>query len=835
MSSKFDVDQVLEQLTLEEKISLLAGRDFWHTVPIKRLNIPSLRTSDGPNGVRGTRFFNSVRAACFPCGTSLASTFNKELLYESGQLMAEEARHKGAHISLGPTTNMQRGPLGGRGFESFSEDPYLAGMASAAIVNGLQSKNIAATIKHYVGNDLEHERNASDSIVTPRAMREIYLEPFRLAVKHANPKAFMTGYNKVNGEHVSQSAHYIDEILRKEWGWDGLVMSDWFGTYTSKEAIENGLDLEMPGPTRFRKHDAIGHMVQTRELHIKHLDARVRNVLNMVKYALDSGIPEHAPEDDKNNNAETSKHLRKVAGEGIVLLKNEGVLPLSKDESIAVIGPNAKIAAYCGGGSAALRAYYTVTPYEGITEKLGKEPKYLPGSYGHKVLPDMGVLTKNPVTGEKGVNMKFYHEPPTEKSRHQFDEVNIDVTQAFLADYYHKDLDGNLFWVDIEGEFEVDESAEYEFGLTVWGSAQLFVNGKLVVDNTKDQIGGDAFFNLGTIEEKGSIKLEKGQKNKIRVEFGSAPTSTIKTEDSVDFGGGGAVRFGVARIIDPKEEISKAVDLAKSVDKVVLSIGLTQEWESEGFDRPNMDLPGYTNDLVEAVVGANPNTVIVNQSGTPVEFPWLSKAKALVHAWFGGNETGNSIADVLFGDVNPSGKLGLSWPLRVQDNPTFLNFHTEKGRVLYGEDVFMGYRYYEKLQRRVAFPFGFGLSYTSFEYSNLKVSADDKEIKVSATVKNTGKVYGSEAVQVYIAAKNPTIIRPVKELKEFTKVSLKLGKLTDISLTLSLKDAVSYFDEYKDAWCAESGIYEVQVGSSSDDIELIGSFEVHKTKYWTGL
>lgn len=835
MSKKFNVEEILQQLTLDEKISLLAGRDFWHTVPVKRLNIPSIRTSDGPNGVRGTVFFNGVKSACFPCGTALASTFNKELLNESGKLMGEEAKHKGAHILLGPTTNMQRGPLGGRGFESFSEDPYLAGMVSAAIVNGVQSQNVAATIKHYVGNDLEHERNASDSIVTPRAMREIYLEPFRLAVKHANPKAFMTGYNKVNGEHVSQSKFYIEEVLRKEWNWNGLVMSDWFGTYTTKTAIENGLDLEMPGPSRFRTQAAVGHMIQTRELHINDLDARVRNVLEIIKYSLDSGIPEDCPEDDKNNTEETAKLLREVAGESIVLLKNEGILPLKKTEKIAVIGPNAKIAAYCGGGSASLRAYYTVTPYEGITKKLGQEPPYTAGAYGHKSLPDVARITKNPVTGETGFNMKFFHEPHTEKSRTQFDEVNIDTSQAFLADYYHKDLKGNLFWADIEGEFDVEESGEYEFGLTVWGTAQLFVNNKLVVDNTKDQVGGTAFFNLGTIEQKGTIKLEKGTKNKLRVEFSSAPTSTIKTGDSVDFGGGGAVSFGFARVVDPKEEIAKAVELAKSVDKVVLSIGLTQEWESEGFDRPNMDLPGYTNDLVSAVLEANPNTVVVNQSGTPVEFPWLSKAKALVHAWFGGNETGNAIADVLFGDVNPSGKLGLSWPLRVQDNPTFLNFRTEKGRVLYGEDVFIGYRYYEKLQKQVAFPFGYGLSYTKFEYSDLKVTADDKEIKVSATIKNTGDIDGAEAVQVYIAPKSSSINRPVKELKEFTKLQIKLGKLATASFTLSLKDSISYFDEYQNAWCAEKGNYEVHVGPSSDDIELIAEFTVKETKYWHGL
>lgn len=269
-----NVDLVLQQLTLDEKIHILSGVDFWHTYAIPRLNVPSIRTSDGPNGVRGTKFFDSVPAACFPCGTGLAATFNKELLYEVGEMMGVEARHKGAHVLLGPTTNMQRGPLGGRGFESFSEDPHLAGLVSAAIINGIQSKKVAATIKHYVANDLEHERKASDSVMTERALREIYLEPFRLALKHSNPKALMTSYNKVNGIHVSHHKHLLLDILRDEWKYDGTIMSDWWGTYTSKEAIEAGLDLEMPGPTRFRDNATMGHMVQTRELHINDIDHR---------------------------------------------------------------------------------------------------------------------------------------------------------------------------------------------------------------------------------------------------------------------------------------------------------------------------------------------------------------------------------------------------------------------------------------------------------------------------------------------------------------------------------------------------------------------------------
>lgn len=835
----FDVESTLKQLTPQEKIGLLAGIDFWHTYPVHRLGIPSLRTSDGPNGVRGTRFFNGVPAACFPCGTSLASTFNKELLHDAGKLMGIEAKHKGSHVILGPTTNMQRGPLGGRGFESFSEDPYLAGMASTSVINGIQDEDIAATIKHYVCNDIEDERLASDSVVSERALREIYLEPFRLAMKYSEPLCVMTAYNKVNGEHASQSKKLLDDVLRGEWGWDGLIMSDWFGSYTGKESIQNGLDLEMPGPTIHRTVDSIKHMIDSREVNIKDIDARVRNVLNLVKFTKKANIAEDTPEDTKNNTKETSNLLRKLAGEGVVLLKNkDDILPLKKEEKIAVIGPNAKTAAYCGGGSAALRPYYTTTPYDCIAAKLGTPPKYTVGAYGFKTLPTLATQLTNPETGSVGYNMKFYKKDATTKGdRELFDELNLDVFNIFLSDYKSDKIDSNLYFVDIEGDFIPEETAEYDFGCTVWGTALLYIDGKLLVDNKTKQEKGEAFFNSGSTEKRNSIKLNKDQKYRVRVEFGSAPTYTIHSSDQVDFGGGGGLYFGCAKVIDAKEEITNAAELAKSVDKVVLSIGLSQEWESEGYDRKNMELPLKTNDLVEAVLEANPNTVVVNQSGTPVEFPWLDKSKCLVQAWYGGNESGNGIADVLFGDVNPSGKLSLTFPLKNIDNPAYLNFKTERGRVLYGEDIFMGYRYYEKLQRKVAFPFGYGLSYTTFDYSNLKIDVDEETdtITASVDVKNSGKIDGQETVQLYISHKDSKTIQTVKELKGFEKVAIKAGKSITVNFKLSLKDSASFFDEYFNEWSLEAGQYEVLIGKSSDDIEVIQPFEVKEAKLWSGL
>lgn len=842
----FDVDQVLSELTLAEKISLLAGVDFWHTYKVERLNVPSVRVSDGPNGVRGTKFSFGEPASCFPCGTGVAATFNKDLIREAGNLMAKEARAKSAHAILGPTTNIQRGPLGGRGFESFSEDPYLAGMASVAIVKGIQEKDIGAVIKHFVGNDLEDQRIASDSIITERALREIYLEPFRLAVKYEDPASFMTSYNKVNGEHASQSKKFLHDILRKEWAWDGMVMSDWFGTYTTKTAIENGLDLEMPGPSNFRLHKEIQHMITSKELNIQHVDDRVRGVLKFVKWCEKSGIPENGPE-ATNDTPETRAFLQKIAAEAIVLLKNEDeLLPLKKSDKIAVIGPNAKIAAISGGGSASLYGISSVTPFDGITKILGKEPEYSVGCYAHKSLPSLAAskFATDPYSGKAGVSARLTLQPPSDgdkvglalQRREIFDQKNYYQGNLVFFDYMHQAIKGkDVFYADLETYITPDETADYEFSLTVCGSGKLYVDGKLLIDNLTKQSPGSAFFGSGTVEMIESVRLNKGQRYTILVEYGSGKTSKLDQRSTVTFGG--AVGVGFCKKIDPQEEIKKAVDLAKSVDKVVLSVGLNQEWETEGWDRPDMELPMLTNDLVRQVIEANPNTIVLNQSGTPVEFPWLSKAKGLVHAWYGGSECGSAIAKVLFGEENPSGKLSLSWPFKNSDNPAYLNFKTVQGRVLYGEDIYVGYRYYEKLQRQVAFPFGYGKSYTQFKLSGLsvKVNESDDKLSGSVTVENVGKLAGSETAQIYIAPKTSKVDRPIKELKGFEKVNLKAGEKKTVEFDLSLKDSTSFFDEYLGKWNMEKGQYEVQVGTSSDDIELYETFEVKKAKLWLGL
>ncbi|KAF7953333.1 hypothetical protein EAE96_006544 [Botrytis aclada] len=833
MTNKFDVEDVLSKLNNMEKVSLLAGTDWWHTAAIPKYNVPSIRVSDGPNGVRGTRFFNGITAACFPCGTALAATWDTKLLHRAGVLMGEEAKAKGAHVILGPTINMQRSPLGGRGFESFSEDPVLSGIGAAALVNGIQETGVQATIKHFVCNDQEHNRNGVNVIITERALREIYLLPFQLVIRDSKPALFMSAYNKINGTHVSENPRILKDILRGEWGWSGCVMSDWWGTYSTTGAINAGLDLEMPGSTKWRGPMLI-QAVSTGKVPQHILDERARNVLNTVNRAADANVPENA-EEKTADTPETAALLREIAGDSIVLMKNEGsVLPFRKDKKTFIVGPNAKVATFHGGGSASLAAYYAITPFDGISAQLESTPSYTVGAYAHKDLPLLDQVLKTD-KGEKGFSFRAYNEPPTAEDRELADELILTKTELLMMDYQCPKLKDELWWADVEGFMTAEEDCEFEFGLGVYGTANLYVDGKLVIDNTTKQTRGTMFFSCGTVEERGVVSLKKGQTYHLKIEFASSQTCKLDKGNNVLFGPG-AIRLGGAKIIDADEEIARAAELAKEADQVIICAGLNSDWEGEGADREIFGLPLHMNKLISTLTPLNPNTVVVIQSGTPVALPFLSTTPALLQAWYGGNETGNAIADVIFGKTNPSAKLPLSFPKRIEDNPAFLSFRSERGRVIYGEDIYMGYRWYEALNLPVLFPFGHGLSYTTFTMSDLNVEKIDKKIKISVKVKNTGEVSGAEVVQVYIQQQNPSIRRPNKELKGFEKVFLEAGEEKRVEVEIEVKYAAAFWDEVREAWVVEKDAYDVLVGNTSELTgELKATFEVERTEWWNGL
>lgn len=605
-----------------------------------------------------------------------------------------------------------------------------------------------------------------------------------------------------------------------------------FGTYSTTEAIQAGLDLEMPGPTRWRGA-ALSHAVSANKVKISELDARVREVLTLIEKASKSGVPENAPEKELDR-SEDRKLLREVAANAAVLLKNEdNILPFKRDKKIAVIGPNSKIATYCGGGSAALNAYRAVTPFDGISAQAQAGVEFAQGAYGHKMLPQLG---KDLVSsdGKVGFTVRTFNDPPSVKHRQALEERHLTDANIFFVDYAHPKLN-TIWYAEADGTFTPAESGVYDFGLAVTGTAQLFLDGKLLIDNAKHQRAGSSFLGTGTVEEMGHKELKAGQSYQIRVEWGCAKTSPLRKAGTVDFGHGG-LRFSGCKRIETKTSMREAADLAAKVDQVILFVGLSAEWESEGEDRDSMDLPPNTDELISRVLDANPNTVVVVQSGTPVAMPWIKKAKAVLQAWYGGNETGHGIADVVYGNTNPSGKLPLTFPRRVKDNPTYLNYRSEGGRVLYGEDVYVGYRYYEELEIEPLFAFGHGLSYTTFALSNLSLyQQPDGMLSISCKLDNTGDREGAEVVQVYLAPVSPPIKRPVKELKGFAKKLLYRGESATVEVKIDLVRATSFWDEKESRWCSSAGEYKILVGTSSQGDFLETSVRVQKTTYWIGL
>ncbi|KAL2827201.1 hypothetical protein BDW59DRAFT_171490 [Aspergillus cavernicola] len=814
MTRTFDVDHVLANISDRDKIALLSGIDFWHTHPIPEFNVPSVRVTDGPNGIRGTKFFAGIPAACLPCGTALGAIWDRELLQRAGELLGDECIAKGAHCWLGPTVNMQRSPLGGRGFESFSEDPYLAGVAAASMISGCESKGIIATVKHFVGNDQEHERRAVDVIVTPRAFREIYLRPFQIVARDANPGALMTSYNKINGKHVVEDPKMYD-LIRKEWGWDPLVMSDWYGTYTTIDSMNAGLDLEMPGVSRYRGQ-YIESAMQARLIKSSTLDARARKVLEFVQRASRTKVSEV----EKGRNLPEDRALmRTLCANSIVLLKNEeSLLPLPKTlKKIALIGSHVKTPAISGGGSASLKPYYAISLYDAVRETLpDAEVVYETGAYAHNMLPVIDRLVSNAV-------IHFFNEPMTKLDRTCLGIEPVPTTAFQFMDYKLAGLNRARFWATLIGDFTPDASGVWDFGLTVFGTANLYIDDELVIDNTTNQTKGTAFFGKGTVEEVGSKTLVASQTYQIRIEFGSGSTATMKTTGMVNFGGG-AANLGASLRMDAEEMISRAVKAAAEADYAILCTGLNQDWESEGFDRPHMDLPpGIDRMIAQVLEVAADKTVIVNQSGTPVTMPWVDQAKSIVHAWYGGNETGHGIADVLFADVNPTGKLSLSWPIDVRHNPAYLNYASVGGRVLYGEDVYVGYRFYEKTSREVLFPFGHGLSYTTFAVSpeafvSPNTFTPENPPTATVQVKNTGKVAGAQVLQLYVAAPNSLTPRPQKELQGFEKVFLEPGQENEVVIGLD-KYATSLWDEIEEMWKSEAGVLDAWGSKILDAVE----------------
>ncbi|KAF6764920.1 beta-glucosidase [Ephemerocybe angulata] len=852
------VEELVKKMKTDEKVALLSAPNWWNTSAIPRLEIPSVRMSDGPNGVRGSSHFVSTPAQCLPCATSLASTFDPEIVHQAGVFLAKEAKIKASTVLLAPTCNIQRTPLGGRSFESFSEDPHLSGTMSAAYVNGLQSEGVAASIKHFVANDQEHERTAAESVMSERALREVYLYPFMWAQKHAKLGAIMTAYGRIKGVHCSENRELLQTILRDEWKFDGIVISDWFGTYGVDGAINAGLDLEMPGPPRWRTMSLVMHCLSAQKLLMPTIDERVTNMLRFIQRQAKRN-PEVVYGDGierSRDDPELRQFCRSLAADGIVLLKNEGeVLPLVKEASdkgakkrVLVTGANLHANVISGGGSAQLKPTYVATPWQSINEAAPEGYNIIQsvGCYAHKYLPTLESKLTTP-DGKPGWRCTFYAHNEANEPTVELESFVLNDTRVKLNDFLPSGLTEE-WTIKLNGTLKVEESGPFELGLTVAGRAKLWLDGQLTIDNWTNQTPGDFFYGQGTVEEKAVVNLIAGKPVQVRVEY-----TNTSPPDGADENGAQrlaqpalmkGVRLGGCPKIDAEEGILEAVAKAKNSDVVVVIAGLSPEWESEGFDRPSLTLPGKQDELIQRLSEANENVVVVVQAGSAVSMPWVNNVAGILQTWYSGNEVGNALADVLFGKVNPGGKLPITLPVREMDIPAYLNDKSENGQIHYREDLYVGYKYYQARGVKSLFPFGFGLSYTSFETKDLMFSlpvadggnADLLKVQAEVNLTNTGNLKGSEVVQLYVSYPSSTgLSTPTNQLRAFRKEKgVAPGETRKVTLDLD-KYAFAFWDVVGHQWKVAPGAYEVHVGNSSENQVLHGTVVIEKAYSWKGL
>jgi beta-glucosidase len=805
------IEQLAAQMTLEEKVSILSGEDFWSVPAVPRLGIGKLRVSDGPNGARGGgSLIGGVKSASFPVGIALGSTWNVELVEAIGAALADEVKSKGAHMLLAPTVNIHRSVTNGRNFECYSEDPILSANLAVAYIQGLQGQGIGATIKHFAGNESEIERTTISSEIDERALREIYLIPFEAAVKTAGTWGVMSSYNRLNGTFTSENPWLLTQVLRNEWGYDGIVVSDWFGSHSTEETVNAGLDLEMPGPARDRGQKLID-AVNSGAVSQQTLDQRVIAMLRLMERvgSLDDHreFKEHA--DDR---PEHRALIRKAGAEASVLLKNSGLLPLTGDGSIAVIGPNAKTAQIMGGGSAQLNAHYRVSPWDGLIAAVGEDRlRYAAGCTNHRFEP----VLRGPFKVEYFANEKLSGEPVHVGSQ--------DDAQAFWIGHVAEGkVDPLHFSARVTGTFTPETSGEHRVGIYSAGFAKVYIDGKLIADAWTHWEKGRTFFEEGCDEVVGTAQLEAGRAHEVVIEFATKDFATL---------GLAAFAAGIGLPLGDGD-IAEAVRVARNTDVAVLFVGRNGEWDTEGSDLSSIELPGRQNELIAAVAQANPKTIVVLQTGGPIEMPWIDSVAAVLQPWYPGQEAGNAIADVLTGAAEPSGRLPQTFPVRWADNPAHSQdrevYPGLEGKVRYEEGIFVGYRHYDKLGLTPLFPFGFGLSYSQFALSDLVVDDSrfeaDGVVTATVTVTNVGKRDGAAVVQLYVSDDKASDPRPQKELKAFSKVQIRAGETAQVTLSLDAR-AFAYYRVQAGHWLVEDGSFTLRVGQSSADLPLTARLE----------
>ncbi len=796
------VESILSKMTLDEKITFISGATSFSMHSFSKLGIPSLMMSDGPMGVH-----DYGPTTAYPAGILLAASWDTELANRFGKMMGDDARARGVHFILAPGMNIYRAPMNGRNFEYFGEDPFLAGRIAVAEIKGIQSEGVIATAKHFVANNSEYGRMDHSSDVDERTLREIYLPAFEAAVKEGKVGAVMDAYNLVNGIHMTANGYLNNEVLKKEWGFKGILMSDWGATHDGIAAANGGLDLEMPSGL-YMNATTLLPAIRDGKVSEATIDEKVRTILRTAiqfgffdREQTDTSIPLYS---------QVGREIaRNEAEGGMVLLKNEGnILPLDKTKlkTIAVIGPDAYPAVIGGGGSSLVAPYYAVSYLEGISNYLGPKIKVLTAD-DTAPLPEVvngSVFQASPSGGENGLigeyfdNQELAGAPALTRTDRL---VDFDWGEGSFADGHPVDH----FSARWTGYYVPKLSGDYTFYVSADDGMRVYVDDERIVsDWTKHS----------ETLHTASRHLEGGKPHKIKVEY---------YEDT----GGASIHFGV---IGSDANVGRATKaLAAKADAVILCVGFDSESESEGGDR-TFRLPNAQDELVRAIASVNKNVIVVLTAGGNVDMTrWIDQVPALVDAFYPGQEGGDAIARVLFGDVNPSGKLPASYEKRWEDNPTHDNYYPTPGtkRIPYREGIFLGYRYYDRATTKPMFPFGYGLSYTNFEYGHLDVSphsaADPDHVKVSFNVKNIGRRAGAEVAEVYVGDAHASVPRPVKELKGFAKVFLQPGESKMVTVNLDRR-SFSYYDVKGKQWLAEPGDFEILVGGSSDKIELKSKF-----------
>jgi beta-glucosidase len=834
-----DPEDLLTRLTLEEKASLLTGRNFWETESVERLGVPSVTVTDGPNGARGDGILGTgLRALCIPCGSALGATWNPDLVEELGTALAVEARDKGARVLLAPTINIHRSPLGGRNFECYSEDPELTGRLAVSFIRGVQGQGVATTPKHYVANESEFERNTIDSVVPERALREIYLRPFELAVREGGAWGLMAAYNRINGTFACEHRRLLTEVLRDEWGFDGFVVSDWLATRSTTDSIRAGLDLEMPGPgPHFGA--ALAQAVGDGQVDPAVLDDAVRHILLLLERTDAFDEPPSGPEEEVDR-PEHRALVRRAAAEAMVLLTNDDLLPLDVGGlgSLAVIGPNADRAQIMGGGSSKVRPRHRTSPLEALQTRLGDSVAitFEPGCRIDRSYPPVPGHLLTAASGEAGVDIESFdgeawEGPPVSWTRR-------DDTQLVFASGPPGLTDPSSFSFRAAATFTPRDAGLHTFTLVQLGRARLRIGGRVVLDGVVEPpLAGTDYLGLGSAEIETTVQLPAGDPVDLEIEYTTTGSLFLR-----------GVKIGYRPpVVD--DAIDRAARAAASCDAAVLVVGTNDDWETEGRDRESMDLPGEQDELIRRVVAANRRTVVVVNAGSPVTMPWADEAAALLHLWFGGQEMGDALVDVLTGEVDPSGRLPTTFPVRYEDHPAYLDYPGENGEARYGEGVFVGYRYYEAKGVRPRFPFGHGLSYTGFALEPPDLPREairaGEGVSVAVPVENTGDRRGAEVVQCYVRPLEPRLARPPQELKAFAKVELEPGERRQITLDLDER-AFAYYDpgdpdapeaglvpvgrgvahRTEPGWYTDPGRYELRIGTSSEAIAHVRTVTV---------